>query len=108
VPALVRSLTPPGDSATYVNPLVAADRALSVGDWVQGAPGVSNSSQVRAALDTLKALDIVVPVWDAATGTGNNTAYRVAAFARIRLLDYRLPGQNRISARFLAYADCSR
>jgi len=35
--------------------------------------GVSNSSSVREALDTLKTIDIDVPVWDTATGSGNNT-----------------------------------
>jgi hypothetical protein len=106
VPTLVTSLTPPGNSATYVNPSNAADHVVSIGDWVQGKPGVSNSSQVRAALDRLKTLDITVPVWDTAAGQGNNSTYRVAAFARVRLLDYRLPGQNRISASFLGYATC--
>jgi len=107
VPTLVNSLTPPGDSYTYVNPNNPSDHVVSVGDWVQGKPGVSNSSQVRAALDQLKTLDIVVPMWDAASGNGNNSLYRLAGFARMRLIDYRLPGQNRISARFLGYVVCA-
>ena len=48
------------------------DRALSVGDWVRGRPGVANSGAVRAALDGLKAIDVVVPVWDAAAGLGSD------------------------------------
>jgi RHS repeat-associated protein len=102
-PALVKSLTPPSDSSTYINPDDPTDTAISPGDWIQGRPGVSNSKKVREALDALTALDIAVPVWDSARGQGSNSAYRVVAFARVRLLDYQLPKENRISARFLGY-----
>ena len=108
VPTLAASLTPPGNSDTYVNPDNPNDRVLSVGDWVQGKPGVSNSKNVRDALDALKAVDIVVPVWDQTRGQGNNADYRVAAFARMRLIGYNLPGQSRITARFLGYASCGQ
>ncbi len=106
VPTLVTSLTPPGDSDTYVNPDNPNDDVVSVGDWVQGKPGVSNSKQVRDALDVLKTLDITVPVWNQTRGQGANADYRVSAFARVRLLSYQLPGQNRITARFLGLTSC--
>src|ERR1043166_8703426 len=35
---LVKSLTAPGDSDTYVNPDNSLDHQVSVGDWVQGKP----------------------------------------------------------------------
>ena len=107
VPTLVTSLTPPGDSHTYVNPNDASDHQVSIGDWVQGSPGVSNASEVRAALDVLKTMYITVPVWDQVSGTGNNSLYRVVNFAIVRITDYRLPNQNRITATFIGYApDC--
>jgi hypothetical protein len=102
----MKSLRPPGDSKTYVNPNNRDDHVVSVGDWVQGSPGVTNSRQVRQALDNLKQIDVIVPVWDQARGTGNNSVYRVAAFARVRLVSYQLPFQNRISARFLGLVNC--
>ncbi len=105
-PSLIDSLTPPGNSSAYTNPNNPGDHVVSVGDWVQGRPGVSNASGVRNALDTLKTRDIVVPVWDVATGQGANTSYHVVGFARIRILDYRLPSENRITARFLGLAKC--
>ena len=107
VPALVAALTPPGTSASYVDPDDPADRRVSVGDRVRGRPGVANSKQVRDALDALKLADVAVPTWDAATGNGANVTYRVANFALLRLLDYQLPGQNRITARFLGRRECS-
>ena len=73
---------------------------------MQGTPGVSNSHYVREALDDLEQIDITVPVWDQAVGTGNNSLYRVTAFARVRLISYQLPRINRITARFLGFADC--
>ncbi|MCC6156151.1 MAG: hypothetical protein IT367_20465, partial [Candidatus Hydrogenedentes bacterium] len=106
VPALVTSLTPPGNSSTYVNPYYASDRSISIGDWVQGSPGVANASEVRTALDTLMQQDIVVPVWDSTEAQGNNANYRVSNFARVRITSYQLPNQNRISATFLGYTSC--
>jgi len=105
-PTLVTSLTPPGNSSTYVNPRAPRDHVVSVGDWVQGKPGISNSSQVRKGLNTLEQIDITVPVWDQAIGRGNNSLYHVVAFARVRLLNYHLPKENRITARFLGLVPC--
>jgi hypothetical protein len=105
-PTLARSLTPPGNSGTYINPNAANDHIVSVGDWVQGKPGVSNSKHVRDALDALKKIDITVPVWNQARGKGNNSLYQVVAFARVRIISYQLPKDNRISARFLGFVTC--
>ena len=105
-PTLVRSLSVPGDSNTYVNPDDPADHVVHLGDWVQGKPGVSNSSAVRDALDTLEDYEIVVPVWDQARGQGSQAAYHVSAFAKVRILGYRLPSQNRISVIFIGYSSC--
>ncbi|HBA85706.1 MAG TPA: hypothetical protein DCZ95_16615, partial [Verrucomicrobia bacterium] len=108
VPTLVKSLTPPGDSYTYVNPDRRRDHDVSVGDWVNGKAGLSNSRHVRRALDVLKTIDIAVPVWNQIRGHGHNHDYRVVAFARLRILSYDLSGQNRITARFLGYAGCEQ
>jgi hypothetical protein len=105
-PTLVVSLTPPSDSSTYVNPDDASDRQLSVGDWIQGKPGVSNTKKIRDALERLQSIDITVPVWNETRGEGESVAYRVGAFARVRLMNYDLPGQNHITARFLGYVSC--
>jgi hypothetical protein len=105
-PTLAKSLTPPGNSHTYTNPLNRNDHLVSIGDWVEGKPGVSNSDKVRSALEALKQVDITVPVWDRATSRGNNSRYHVVAFARVRIVSYRLAQQNRISARFLGLVPC--
>ena len=105
VPTLALSLTPPGDSDSYVNPDDPSDTVVSLGDFVQGKPGVSNSKKVRDALEALMQIDAIVPVWDETRGQGNNADYRVGAFARVRLLDFNLPAKV-ISARFLGFVTC--
>ncbi len=106
VPTLAHSLTPPGDSDTYVNPDDPEDHHLSVDDWVRGRPGVGNAKTVRNALDALMPLTITLPVWDVADGQGANLRYHVVGFARVQITDYRLPGQNRVSAIFWGMTTC--
>ena len=106
VATLARSLTQPGDSDTYVNPDNPADHLLSVGDWVRGVPGVNNSSAVRRALDGLRSVLIVVPVWNEATGQGSGVCYRVAGYAEVALTSYSLPGNGRISAIYRGMVNC--
>ncbi|TVR95235.1 MAG: choice-of-anchor A family protein [Wenzhouxiangellaceae bacterium] len=105
-PTLANSLIPPGDSYTYVNPDDESDWLLSVGSWVQGAPGAMNAQAVRSRLDALLGVEIVVPAWSSIRGQGNNLDYQVADFARIRLLDYRLPGNGWLSFEFLGFTHC--
>jgi PKD repeat protein len=105
-PVLVHSLTPPGDSNTYANPNDPNDHSVSVGDWVYGRPGVSNSKGMRNALDALKPLIITAPVWDMATGSGTNTRYHVVGCANIQITSYRLSGQDKISAIYWGEASC--
>ena len=109
VPKLCTSLTPPGDSETYVDPHTPCgcegDGILNIGDWVQGKPGVSNASCVRAKLDWFVSTGtpMTIIVWDEVEGSGNNLNYRIAGFAQFVLVDYRLPGQNRITGRFVRW-----
>ncbi len=110
-PTLVTSLNFP-DSHTYTNPYDGSDHVVSVGDWVQGATGVMNSSDIRDALEHLKMIDIVVPVWGSdgngsgAVLQGSNSLYHVVDFAMVQIVDYQLPSQNRISAEFHGLARC--
>ncbi len=106
VGALVTSLTPPGNSSVYVNPDNPTDTAISLGDWVKAKTGVSNSSQVRNALDALIGQEILVPVWDQTRGNGANGAYRVCGFAAVKLISYSLPGNSKITARFMGFRTC--
>lgn len=104
---LVVSLTVPGDSTNYVNPDDSTDHELNVGDWVMAKAPVSNRSSMRAALNSLLGVDLIVPVFDDVRGSGSSVAYHVAGFAHVQLLDYSLPSQNMISVLFLGFTDCS-
>jgi len=105
-PALVDSLTQPGDSNTDVNPDDPTSHELVPGVWASGRPGVANGKHVRAALDALKNVVIMVPVWDQSRGDGANVACHIAGFANIQITSYQLPSQNRITAVFLGFTGC--
>jgi hypothetical protein len=104
--SLVYSLTPPGNSYTYVDPFNHGNTQVQSGSWVQGKPGVSNSESVRDALDNLKNMIITVPVWDQAQGQGNNTLYHIVGFADVQIISYHLPSQNVISVLLIDVGDC--
>lgn len=69
-----------------------------------GNSGVSDSSAARAALDALIGKNIVVPVWDTASGTGVNGYYHITQFVRIKITAYHLPGQDMIEATYIGPA----
>ena len=98
---LVDSLEDPCLSRSdFDNATNPSDHQLSVEDDVWGNTGLSNSDDARTALNNLKGQKILVLVWDTATGTGTNGYYHIVAFAWIRITEYELPGQNRITAIF--------
>lgn len=72
VPMLVDSLSRTALGSAYVNPHNPDDREFLLGDWVWGKLGVSNSKHVCRALDALASQDITVPIWDEASGSGQN------------------------------------
>src|SRR5574340_1026967 len=101
---LAAILTPPGNSGTYVNPDNPADKVVSTGDWVKGVPGVVNSSAVGDALKLATNTSVVVPLFDATRGDGSNRAYKVSAFARVKLVNYEFPKGNHITLEYLGNA----
>jgi hypothetical protein len=68
---------------------------LTPGDWVHSNTGVSNSSGIRAQLDWHKAHKtvMILPIYDAIAGGGNNATYHVSRLGAFLLLDYSLNGQ---------------
>jgi len=105
-PTMAGSLTPPGDSDTYVDPDDASDRLLNIADWAQGSPGSMNSNAIRDAMDVLKTIDIILPVWDNTRGQGSRFDYRVQRFVTVRLRDYRLTGQGWLTFEYKGEATC--
>ncbi len=81
-------------SMQYTNPNNPADNTVSVGDWVQGNPGIRNSTDIDAALDTIiyTPILITVPIWSITNGQGGALLeYKIVAFATFRLIGYLLP-----------------
>jgi hypothetical protein len=105
---LAASLTPPGNSDTYINPNDPNDHEVNAADWIFGTPGLQNSSAVRDALDLLIGQTITVPVWDTSSGSGNNTKYHVFDFAQIQITAYELTNSsNRITATYIGSGSSS-
>ncbi len=101
--ALEDALTRPTTSE-FVNAVDPEDTHLSVGDWIWGNGGLSNSIGARRALDGL--IDkgwIRVVVFDEHSGEGGaNGKYHVYSFAIVRLTDYYLP-EEWISVEFIGW-----
>jgi hypothetical protein len=93
----------------YVNAHDPDDHEVSIGDWISGNAGVSNSDDVRDELTDMMApsyrYTVVIPIWDATEGTGSNLNYHISGFATVRIIDYNLPqggGRDQITAELLS------
>jgi hypothetical protein len=108
---LCASLAYPGESSVdYINPYDSGDYTLSVENWVWGRPGIANSSCVRDQLDYFKNNEdapMTIVVWDATQFSGSDAQYRIKGFAKFILTDYCLPGQNRISGKFIEWVEAT-
>jgi len=90
------SMTPPGDSNTFINPHDPSDRTLNIGDWVEGATG--NMATLKDELDTYWVNTdriMIIPLFDTTEGTGSNFNYRVAGFGALKITGYDLGGSNK-------------
>ncbi|NVJ49018.1 MAG: tandem-95 repeat protein, partial [Gammaproteobacteria bacterium] len=105
-PSLAQSLIPPGDSERYQNPEQADDNEVSIGDWVQGRPGVKNSRDIRDNLTALLGRNIRIPAWSSNRGQGSLFDYQTGAFIEIELTDFKLNGKGWISFIYKGPATC--
>jgi YD repeat-containing protein len=105
--SLVKSLTDPGDSHTYINPMNRQREPMDTRSWVR-ATGSDKGKNLQQALDRLKQRDIVVPLWYQALGKEERAAYRIAGFAKVRLLSYDLARQDTISVQYLGMVNCNK
>ncbi|WP_028116276.1 putative Ig domain-containing protein [Ferrimonas senticii] len=103
---LANSLIPPGNSEDYINPNNPSDNKVDIGDWVQGTPGVKNSSSIRSNLSALIDKSIIIPVWQKKQGKGSNQNYLIQKFAIIRLSGFKLNGKGWISFTFEGFTRC--
>ena len=87
-----------------LNPDTCRSGLISVGDYIASDSGVSNASGIRDWLDYYRGVwpeihppvPFTVPVWDEVLGGAacnpNGQAYRVAGFAKVQLIAYKLSG----------------
>ncbi|MBN1886662.1 MAG: hypothetical protein JW850_01675 [Thermoflexales bacterium] len=90
------SMTPPGDSETYINPHNPNDHSLDPGDWVEGATG--NMAALKKNLDQYwvnTGRIIVFPLFDAFEGVGSNGNYRVVGYGALEITGYNFGGSNK-------------
>ncbi len=107
---LLTSLTPPGNSSSYVNPSNSSDHSLDPGDSVFGRPTAVDDTSTTNKLNALEAQDITVPVFDQGTQNGDVRTLRVIGFASIRLTGFHLqtsPGPQTISFIYNGSVSCT-
>ncbi|MCL4301590.1 MAG: pilus assembly protein [Anaerolineae bacterium] len=95
---------------------VSTDHNLSLNDCVSSSTGVMNSNDVRDLLLSLVGKTILIPVFDASLGSGQNTYYHISHFARVQINNFCLSAggaqcdgqnKNKIDATFLGYDDAA-
>lgn len=104
---LLTSLTPPGNSSTYVNPSNSSDHTLVPGDQIFGRPLAPDDSSMNSKLKNLEALTIIVPVFDQASQNGDVRLYRAIGFASIQLTGFNLLNSNTISFTYQGNVTCT-
>lgn len=104
-PVLKNSMTPPGDSETYVNPYDANDHTINLGDWIEGSTG--NMHSLASILDQYWVNTdrvMVIPLFDATEERGAKFNYRAAGFGAMKITGYSLGGNNKhIDAQFVRW-----
>ncbi len=103
---LANSLTPPGDSHTYVHPVDPTDTVLSTGDWVHIVGDQADEQILRDALDALIGQDIVIPIWDLFYDGGTYQKFRVGTFVGVRVVGYDLTGSDTLTVNYLGEVSC--
>ena len=103
---LANSLTPPGDSHTYVHPVDPTDTMLSTGDWVHIVGDQGDEQILRDALDILIGQDIVIPIWDTFYDGGTYQKFRVGTFVGVRVVGYGLDGSDTLTINYLGEVSC--
>jgi len=104
-PYVEQQLTP-GNVVDYVDP-VGSCAQIAIGCWVQGEPGVKNSSGIRSQLDGwissgLSGTPMIIPIYDTSSGNGSNVNYHIVGFAAFILEGYSLPGKT-VTGRFVKW-----
>jgi len=90
------SMTPPGDSNTFINPHDPSDRTLNIGDWVEGATG--NMASLHQELNEywVNTGEVMIfPLYDGYEAQGANANYRVGGFAAVVITGYDFGGQDK-------------
>lgn len=103
---LATSLTPPGDSHTYVHPADPADTVLNAGDWVYALGDQLDEAVLQDALLALSGQDIIVPIWNYHYQGPTYQKFRIGAFVQLRLVAHGLEGNDRLSLQYFGQVQC--
>ncbi len=103
---LATSLTPPGDSHTYVHPADPSDTELSPGDWVYALGDQVDEQVLQDALFALTGQDIIVPIWNYHYQGPTYQKFRIGAFVQLRVVGHGLDGDDRLSLQYFGEVQC--
>jgi len=81
------------------------NEAFTLPVWMDGDPGKSNSSGVRACINKWIAdgTTMLIPLWDEVRGTGNNVEYHLTGIAAFVLTGYGQQAVDNLTGRFVEY-----
>lgn len=87
-----------GNVPDYEDP-VGNCTTLQIGCWVQGEPGVKNSSGIREQMENWvtrgeAGTPMIIAIYDTSSGSGSGVNYHIVGFAAFILQSYDLPGGN--------------
>lgn len=67
-----------------------------IGRYFNGEPGISNSSDRRAAWESIVGEKRIIALYDKIVGTGNNSDYHVVAYVTVRIMEVNLTGNPKV------------
>ena len=79
--------------------------SVATPSYFDGNPGAPNPGALESEMDAILGIDITLPVFDAVTGNGNNTKFRITGFVTATMCGWKFQNKNGQAACFTSVAN---